>query len=593
MKDYNEMAKAVFERRDEYLAEKKRKRAMLLKAGVPVCSLLLVSLLGVTIWMAKMPEIPSAPMSDKQNVTQHTTEPAGSENDVTNFVPATQETVIAKHSQGVQSSAPDNTQGGAENPVAKPTKPSVGDIPQTNATKPQGDSPATSVKPLPTDGVNVTVPGVPSTIPATSGGAVTPPEGVVPTLPMVPDTKPPATNNSGDPLTPPSTYAPCTTCAPTATFPPYVETTVPSSSPIVAPTTEAPTEPPTGPLEIKVADKTYTAQTGDMVTYTVELEAEEKFEDIQMSVRFDENYLSAIIPKAEDGEVDYADNVPNMASAHVEFRNDRVGMNAVRVKKFDFGNKKVLMTVDFMVTNSGQTEINRQMQEMTIYTNGVYVNGYTDSRSYFTGGKAEVTEGIEFTEYLTITPASEITPPEITEKPTEPTSPFVYPEESTDGELLVYADDRVYAADVGQRITYIVELEAEEKFEDFQMKLLYDRNMLDILPPDDNNATDVVAEEITLPNAPGTVVNYDEFDASGRYGDTGHLIATGSLLRKYDFRSRKVFLQIDFIVKKPGEIELDLLIEEMSIDDTRYYFDYQKGQVITEGINIYQYVIVN
>ena len=53
MKDYNEMAKAVFERRDEYLAEKKRKRAMLLKAGVPVCSLLLVSLLGVTIWMTK------------------------------------------------------------------------------------------------------------------------------------------------------------------------------------------------------------------------------------------------------------------------------------------------------------------------------------------------------------------------------------------------------------------------------------------------------------------------------------------------------------------------------------------------------------
>lgn len=573
MKDYNEMAKAVFERRDEYLAEKKRKRAMLLKAGVPVCSLMLVSLLGVTIWMAKMPEIPTKPVGEKPNSTQNATEPAGLENDLTNYVPATQETVIAKPSQGVQSSAPDNTQGGAENPVAKPTKPSVGDIPQTNATKPQGDSPATSVKPLPTDGVNVTVPGVPSTMPCTNAGSE------IPELPTEGD----------DPYIPQYTQPPCTTCAPTEAYPMSTEPVIPATTP---PTTEAPTEPPTGPLEIKVADKTYTAQMGDMVTYTVELEAEEKFEDIQMSIGFNKKYLNAIVPKDEDGEVDYADNVPNMASAHVIFREDRVGMNAVRLKKFDFSNKKVLMTVDFMVTNSGQTEINRQMQEMTIYTNGVYVNGYTDSRSYFTGGKAEVTEGIEFTEYLTITPASEIIPPEITEKPTEPTSPFVYPEESTDGELLVYADDRVYAADVGQRITYIVELEAEEKFEGFQMKLLYDRNMLDILPPD-NNATDVVAEEITLPNAPGTLVNYDEFDASGRYGDTGHLIATGSLLRKYDFRARKVFLQIDFIVKKPGEIELDLLIEEMSIDGTRYYFDYQKGQVITEGINIYQYVIVN
>ncbi|MBR3971795.1 MAG: hypothetical protein IKJ83_02785 [Ruminococcus sp.] len=575
MKDYNEMAKAVFERRDEYLAVRKKKKAMLLKAGVPVCSLLLVCFLGVTIWMAKMPEIPVSDIQQNSVSTQTSTEPTGTENDVTNYVPETQGTITAKPSQGALASAP-NIQNNIDNPIQKPTNPHIGDKPQTGG-QPDSDKPQTSTTPRDPEAMGGVKPN--PNLPDPTGAV----DATTPNVPIVPGTTSPAWEI-------PSTQV--ATEWPDGYYP-LPNDTVPSVSPTVPPITEVPTEPPTGPLEIRVADKTYTAQTGDMVTYTVELEAEEKFEDIQMSIGFNKKYLNAIVPKDEDGEVDYADNVPNMASAHVTFFDDRVGMNAVRLKKFDFSNKKVLMTVDFMVTHPGETEINRYMQEMTIYNNGVYVNGYTDSRSYFTGGKAEVTEGIEFTEYLTITPAAEIIPPEITEKPTEPTAPFVYPEESTDGELLIYADDRVYAADVGQRITYIAELEAEERFESFQIKLLYDRDMLDILPPDDNNATDVVAEEITLPNAPGTLVNYDEFDASGWYGDTGHLIATGSLLRKYDFRARKVFLQIDFIVKKPGEIELDLLIEEMSIDGTRYYFDYQKGQVITEGINIYQYVIVN
>lgn len=581
MKDYNEMAKSVFTRRDEYLAEKKRKRAMLLKAGVPVCSLLLVSLVGIGIWMAKLPEIPSTPPSDQQNVTQNATEPIGLENDVTNYVPATQETVIANPSQGMQPSAPDSTQGNIQKPAVKPTKPSVGDIPQTNATKPQGDSPATSVKPLPTDGVNATVPGVPSTMPATSGGAVTPTEGVIPTLPMVPDTKPPATNNSGDPLAPPPTYAPCTTCAPTATFPPYVETTVPSSSPTVAPTTEAPTEPPTGPVEIKVADKTYTAQTGDMVTYTVELEAEERFEDIQAQIEYTKKKLEFVVP-TEFAEYDYSAVIPNLPTGRVSYTDSKIKAtdSDVSTGKIDFRNSKVLMTVNFIVARPGAAELDFNVLEMNIDI----------ERQYFSGGRPVTAGGVTITQSLVITPKDQIVSGE--EKPTSPSEPdvppFEYPEESTDGDLLIHTDNRTYAADIGQKITFVVELEAEEKFEDVQMVLNYGKDVLELIVPEDDDDKGIYREDITAPNLPSLLINYNNYSNLQPYD---LIKMCGSNLQRYDFRRRKVFLQFDFMVEEVGEVDMDLIIEYLTISYPRAYFSNGIPEV-TEGINVYQYVLV-
>ena len=349
MKDYNEMAKAVFARRDEYLAEKKRKRAMLLKAGVPVCSLLLVSLVGISIWMAKLPEIPTSTPVDKPTSSRTETEPDTSRDDNAVLMPEVTDDVTAKPSQG-----------NVNKPIAKPTEPDSGDAPQTGGTKPQVNVPPTSAKPKPTESVNDTVPGV----------VTTPTEGVEPEAPVPPPTTQTAT------------------CSPTDAFPLPQDTIPPILQPTVPPTTVAPTQPPTGPVKIKVADKTYTAQTGDKVTYTIEMQAEEKFEDIQMRIKFDGDYLQFVAPS--NIREDASAIAPNLKDVIGGYSYRHVGVNAVNLSKFDFRNRKVLVQVEFIVKRGGYTTIDFEMQEMTIECiDWVY-------KSYFTGSQQKIFDGIKF-----------------------------------------------------------------------------------------------------------------------------------------------------------------------------------------------------
>ena len=50
MRDYNKIADRVFRRRDEYLAEKKRKRALYIKSASVALSCCIMIMLGIGIW---------------------------------------------------------------------------------------------------------------------------------------------------------------------------------------------------------------------------------------------------------------------------------------------------------------------------------------------------------------------------------------------------------------------------------------------------------------------------------------------------------------------------------------------------------------
>ena len=176
--------------------------------------------------------------------------------------------------------------------------------------------------------------------------------------------------------------------------------------------------------------------------------------------------------------------------------------------------------------------------------------------------------------------------------PTEPEAeePFTYPAESTQGELIVHCDGRTYAADVGERITYVVELKAAELFENIQLLLKYS-DAIEIFEPEETE--DKMPCEISMPNIRSPHINYNAKVTEGKTKIPA-IKALTSNIRGEDFRKRKVLLQLDFIVTKPGDINLDLLVEEMTIkgDGTRTYFT-RGEQIIFDGIEFYEYIIVH
>ncbi len=582
MKDYNEMAKSVFERRDEYLTARKKKRTMLFKAGIPLCSLVLVTMMSLLLWQAKLPEMPKKPEESTVNITEQTNPDDTSEGAINSQVG---EITGVQHSS-VQAMQSQGTNVGGNEYIPKPTQPYTqkytGDLPQSQGGKPINPQPNTGGVVHPDSPDKPVVPGVmgkPDPTNCTMSEDFVPPT-YVPEEP--PATLPgeemtlPALPNEGRPNE----------------YPFVTESVVLTTEPAVMPTTSSVPEP-TGPLEITVADKTYVAQVGDKVTYTLELKAQEQFENIQLRLSYGKDNLSVALPKDVDGETICEEVVPNLAAPYVNAGYGKVKMNASnnsQYTKFDFREKKVLLTMDFMVTHSGKTEIIKYIDEILIssekfeggWIDGVHHNEYTTYRYYYQGDK-QIIEGTEFEEYLTVTPAKEILPPE-KPKPEE-TPDFVYPEENTDGDLLIHCNDRVYSADVGQRITYIVELEAAERFENFFVHVQYDGEMLDILPPEYLSEDDIPPEEVTMPNTSGVVINY-------HYKKQAHIVASGSWLGKYNFKNRKVFLTLDFIVKSEGEVNMDFWVDDMCISSDREYF-WLGEAVITEGIEFYEYVVVN
>ena len=50
MRNYNEIANSVFERRDKFETEKKNRRRFIAKTVTPICCVCLVAILGFGVW---------------------------------------------------------------------------------------------------------------------------------------------------------------------------------------------------------------------------------------------------------------------------------------------------------------------------------------------------------------------------------------------------------------------------------------------------------------------------------------------------------------------------------------------------------------
>lgn len=568
MKDYNEMAKAVFERRDEYLAARKRKQAMFYKACVPMCALVLVTMVGLLLWNFKTPDLQIAPpeynkykdhtVTENDNTTGVTNDgsvPVGSEG--TTPVPPQSEVNSTDQNSPIKPSeqvSQENIQ--PTSPIYTPPTKHPTSSDDTNS----GDTPATSV-PDPTGG--------------NEGDWDEPSD-----YPQWPD---PTEGDNGDctqPTYPSNPRPPFPNDSPTWGEP---ETESPTTRPNVAPTEpplEEPTEERTGPLEVTLNNTTYTAQRGDVVTYTAELKVDKRFQMLTADLEFTGNKLQMIVPAAFANE-DYSECAPNMPTAVFMTGKNSIHISAIGMfNKIDFCQQKVMLTVDFIVEGSGTADIDLVISLLQIDEGLDY---YQDDQLL----KADV---VVLKEYLTVTPAEEINTqkPEITPPAEEDnTSDFAYPEESTDGDLLMYADGRVYAADIGQKVTCIVELEADRRFENIHVVLEYGKDTLELVVPY-TDEEDPYAQATTAPNVFDALLNYNTF-ITPRENDAVSLV--GCKVSKYDFRKRKVLLQLDFIVEKGGEVDINLFVETMSINGYDVYFELGKP-VITEGIKFYTYVVV-
>ena len=365
MKDYNEMAKSVFERRDEYLAEQKKKRAMFVKACVPVCSLVLVATVSLILWQAKMPDIPVKHLQSDVSEYEHTTA-----NQNGTDVYGTTDNLYGQSGDGatesVKPSVQNNQQSASTGSMKSPA------IVQTKPVKPTGDNPD-----VPTGTVSNSRPDIPlSTQP--SANATSP--DVLPTLP------PGNTSgtDSGGQVIPPTDND--------------VDNSGEASTPMMPPgaTSGGSEGPSQGPAFNNT--QTYDFSAGQQVTYTIELEAAEKFESIQFSLCYDSNYLQ-LVTLQNNTNNGFADIVPNLSKAHITCGNNTVKIVASNAYKYDFTSKKILLTVDFVVKKSGTVKLSLDVEELTIKTSDMYTE---TGKYYFVNGEQQIFDGIEFCHKLKV-----------------------------------------------------------------------------------------------------------------------------------------------------------------------------------------------
>ena len=155
-----------------------------------------------------------------------------------------------------------------------------------------------------------------------------------------------------------------------------------------------------GETGIELNGEVKQAQVGDTITYTVELTAEELFENIQAVVTYDAEKLELV--RKGDDEV-YEEEIACPVLGDAIFNADVEGtvkFNASKVKGYNFKEGGVLVTLDFVVKDTALSSIDLVIEEMTIKGDG--------TQSYFTGGQAVITDGISVVETL-IVPEAEST----------------------------------------------------------------------------------------------------------------------------------------------------------------------------------------
>ncbi len=194
MKDYNEMAEAVFARRDEYVREVKRKKKIALSSSLSFCAVCLAVIGAIGIWKTGTvepdPEVlgtKPAYMTESTDISEElhslssnaTSEGASTETNQLITRPSasgTSETVNnTKPSQAITKPSEDKpTQ--ATDPAEKPSKPTQ--KPTIPSQKPENDTPQRPVKPTrPATSVETEPVETPATVPPQTDGIIWEPEG--------------------------------------------------------------------------------------------------------------------------------------------------------------------------------------------------------------------------------------------------------------------------------------------------------------------------------------------------------------------------------------------------------------------------------
>lgn len=242
MKNYKEMADAVFRRRDEYAAEQKRKKKIALSASLSLCAVCLATLGAFGIWRTGILEpdpsiIGTKPPSitESTEVSEHTLgSNATSEGDYSENT----EVVSGNSTAPTEAdSLPQATTDPVENPTVNPVRPTVRptlptlpigpQLPPTSGDTQYPDIVIPTVPPLATDPVETEAP----TAATDSNSGEVPPTGG--------DPKPPA-------WVPSTEVVPVTTAAPSTTNPDFAK---PDEVPGEEPETVCPTMAPTEPMD--------------------------------------------------------------------------------------------------------------------------------------------------------------------------------------------------------------------------------------------------------------------------------------------------------------------------------------------------------
>lgn len=283
----------------------------------------------------------------------------------------------------------------------------------------------------------------------------------------------------------------------------------------------------------------YEACVGDTVIYTVELYAQELFENIQATLYFDYEGL-------EFRDVSsYYPSMPNLEGTscvlNTEYADGVIKFNASLIRGIDFREEKVLLNLGFKVKEAGSWDIRLQMEFMTVLGN---------TGNYFFKNEPQITEGIGFD--YSITPADLENPP----------TP----------QAQICVDDVTYRANVGDVLVYTVKLSARELFENIQGSVYFDSDVLEI--------TDISEIFPVMPNLQDSnpVFNPVYEDGVSRFN--------ASNIQGIDFSQEQILLNLGFCVKKAGYSKIETKFEFMTIlgGEDHYFF---KGEAVqTKGINI-------
>lgn len=159
--------------------------------------------------------------------------------------------------------------------------------------------------------------------------------------------------------------------------------------------------------------------------------------------------------------------------------------------------------------------------------------------------------------------------------------------ESGDG-LYVYTADKVYNPQVGDIITYKIDLQAEELFENCQVEITYDSTKLKPIREENNDPNKELWEvesPLRCPNLDNGFVNLN---------NPGSIKFNDSRLAGFDFKKELNFFNVQFEVLDEGLAVIDLNIELMTIKGgNEAYFDMDKVHklpIVTEGIFINEYI---